>query len=120
MTLPDRLASSEQRALTLACEAFSDATHLYHATPLSASGRKGQADARMSTNDGPDAWIRFDVAGKQIVPGRSRIGLGRERAQKRQGGGEKLGRSHRTVRKLGGQCDQVCGGPGGGPMSMER
>ena len=67
MTFSDRLASSEQRALTLACEAFSDATHLYQATPVSASGRKGRADARMSTNDGPDAWIRFDVAGNHLV-----------------------------------------------------
>jgi hypothetical protein len=64
VALSDLLASSEQRALTLACEAFSDATHLYHATPLTASGRKGQADARMSTNDGPDAWIRFDVVAR--------------------------------------------------------
>ncbi|MFM0291429.1 type IV toxin-antitoxin system AbiEi family antitoxin [Paraburkholderia megapolitana] len=67
MILSDRIASSDQRALTLACEAFSDATQLYQATPLSASGRKGQADARTSTNDGPDAWIRFDVAGKHLV-----------------------------------------------------
>ena len=67
MTRPDRLASGKQRALTLACEAFSDATHLYQAIPLSASGRKDRTGARMSTNDGPDAWIRFDVAGKHLV-----------------------------------------------------
>jgi hypothetical protein len=67
VTPSDRRASSKQRALTLACEAFSDATHLYQATPLGASGRKGQAGARMSTNDGPDAWIRFDLAGKHLV-----------------------------------------------------
>ena len=67
MTFSDHLTGSEQRTLTLACEAFSDATHLYQATPVSAPGRKGRADARKLTDDGPDAWIRFDVAGKHIV-----------------------------------------------------
>lgn len=67
MPLPDRLASHEQRALTQACEAFADATRLYQATPLGSPCRKGQANARATTNDGPDAWIRFEVTGKHIV-----------------------------------------------------
>ncbi|MBH9659381.1 type IV toxin-antitoxin system AbiEi family antitoxin [Burkholderia pseudomallei] len=62
----DRLTATQQQALTLACEAFSDATHHYRAAPTTANEKKDLAHARVSASYGADAWIRFTVAGKRF------------------------------------------------------
>ncbi|WP_277189202.1 type IV toxin-antitoxin system AbiEi family antitoxin [Caballeronia sp. BR00000012568055] len=53
MTQSNRPTAAEQQALTLACQAFADATRHYQAAP------------HASTKNG-DAWIRFTIAGKRI------------------------------------------------------
>ncbi|WP_438327696.1 type IV toxin-antitoxin system AbiEi family antitoxin [Burkholderia pseudomallei] len=66
MAPPDHLTATEQQALTLACEAFSDATHHYRAAPVTANEKKDLAHVRVSASDGADAWVRFTVAGKRF------------------------------------------------------
>ncbi|CAG9274868.1 conserved hypothetical protein [Paraburkholderia unamae] len=57
MAATHRLSASEQMALSLACEAFSDATHRYHAEPgFSPPSRPPRVDAS----------VRFSVSGKQF------------------------------------------------------
>jgi hypothetical protein len=60
MAAANRLSAAEQQALRLACDAFSDVTRRYRATPATPAP---QGPARA---EGVDAWIRFSVAGKQF------------------------------------------------------
>ncbi|WP_267940150.1 type IV toxin-antitoxin system AbiEi family antitoxin [Paraburkholderia sp. HD33-4] len=54
---PARLPASDQMALSLACEAFSEATQRFHAEPLVDAGPRP---------NGADATVRFTVSGKHF------------------------------------------------------
>jgi hypothetical protein len=57
MTTPDRLSASDQLALSLACEAFSDATQRFRAEPRVGAGTRANR---------ADAAVRFTVSGKHF------------------------------------------------------
>jgi hypothetical protein len=64
-----RLDTAEQQTLTLACEAFAEATRHYRAMPTSAPARGKQSASRARASDredGADAWIRFTIAGRHV------------------------------------------------------
>lgn len=67
MALSNPHSGTEQQTLTLACEAFSESTRLYRATPIPATRESDLARTRIPRDvAGADAWIRFTIAGKHF------------------------------------------------------